>query len=318
MLRAVAIGLAVAGPAAARTIEVSPGGFAAGVGAARDGDTVRLAPGEYYECAVVRRRDLVIEGPGAVLTDTTCGGKAMLVVQADGLTVRDLVLTRARVPDGNGAGIRLEAQGLALERVQFINNQVGVLAGLGGPGQIRIVDCVFRGGGVAGGRPTAAVRVDGAALLRIERSVFEGVQGGQVSSSAMRTELVGNTIGTGVKPGAAAAVLVGGGTLLMENNVLQVGPNPPPRGAAVVAMGDAATLRGNRLENGVGAPQTLLLDWMHADAVLSGNVVATGDSAVSSEGVWRHRVGGAARDAYGRARGMAGLVKRSVLKVLGR
>ena len=102
--------VALAGAAHARVVAVGPGGeaatLAAGVAAARDGDTLRLAAGEYLECAVVTQRNLVIEGAGpqTVITDKTCEGKALLVARGDGLTVRDLVLARARVGDGNGRG----------------------------------------------------------------------------------------------------------------------------------------------------------------------------------------------------------------------
>ena len=189
---------------------------------------------------------------------------------------------------------------------------MGVLAGVGGPGRVRVADCVFHGGGVAGERPTAALNIGEVSVLEVTGSVFEGVKGGQVVSSAGRTTLVGNRVGTGVEDGAGAAVAVWAGMLEMRDNVIQVGPHAPPRDAAVVAAGDGAGLHANRLENTSGRGETLLLDWMHGDAVLAGNVVQDGDAVVSSSGLWRHRAGEMAREMKGALRGLAGSVKRAL------
>ncbi len=311
--------LACAGPAWARVLRVEEGAWptlAAAVAAAADGDTIHLAPGAYYECAVLRQRNLVLEGPGAVLTDRICEGKALLVARGGNLTVRDVTLARARVADRNGAGIRLEAQGLSLERVRFADNEVGVLAAQGGAGQVRVVECRFEGGGVAGERPTAALMVGVVGLLRVERSVFDAVKGAQIVTNAARSELVGNQIGAGSAPGAGAAVQAGGGVLVMQDNLLTVGPALPPHAAAVVASGEGAELRGNRLVNRTGQPLRLLLDWMDAAPVLAANRVGAGDSVVSSAGLWRHRAGQAAREMLAGGRAAAGEAKRAVKQAL--
>lgn len=328
VLLALAAALAAAAlaatPATARTLVVGPGGthptLTAAARATGDGDIVRLPPGELFECAVFSARDVVLEGAGpeTILSDRTCEGKALLIARGDNLTVRDLVLARARVPDMNGAGIRLEAQGLTLERVRFDNVQVGVLAGQPGPGHIRIADCTFERGGVAGDRPTAALMIGAIALLQVERSTFNDVKGSQVVSAATRTELVENRIGSGIEPGAGPAVQAHAGLLVMRGNVLVIGPNPPPRDAAIVITGDGAELRGNRLENTTGRAQRLLLDWSSGTPLLDGNTVAPGDTLVSSSGSWRRRAGGVAREAWDTGRTLAGGAKRAVLGALGR
>jgi hypothetical protein len=312
------------GSASARTLTVGPDAqwhtLSEAVEKANDGDVIKIAPGEYFDCAMIRARDLVIEGAGdgTVLTDKTCVGKAILVAQADNLTVRNLVLARARVPDLNGAGIRLEGQGLTVEHVVFENDQVGVLAGTPGPGEVRVSDCRFHAGGVAGDRPSAALSIAGVGRLLVERSMFQGVKGGQISSGAAQTELVGNRIETGVEPGAGQAVLLNGGALVMRDNVIALGPNEPPRDAAVLATDGTLELRGNRLENNTGRSQRLLLDWTHGSPVLVGNVVGDGDTEVSSAGVLRHRAGGTARGLVGDVRAAAGATKRMLKSLVGR
>lgn len=103
-----AMGVAVAVAAQARTLEVGPGKEfkqpSDAIGAAKAGDVVRIAEGEYFDCATARAPRMVIEGVGdaakVVLTDKACSGKGMLITTGNGITVRNLTLTRARVPDG--------------------------------------------------------------------------------------------------------------------------------------------------------------------------------------------------------------------------
>src|SRR3954469_6855161 len=67
-------------PASARTLEVGPGKTYAqpslAAAAAKAGDRVVIAAGEYFDCAVWSQNDVVIEGEsgggGAVITDKTC------------------------------------------------------------------------------------------------------------------------------------------------------------------------------------------------------------------------------------------------------
>ena len=309
----------VTAPAAARTVTVGPPGATSlteAVRAASDGDTLHLPAGAYYECAVIGQRNLVIEGEGAatVLTDTACEGKALLVARGDGLVVRNLVLARARVPDGNGAGIRLEGQGLMLDHVVFRNDEVGVLA-TGAGGTILVRDCTFEDGGRPAPGPTAALMVGPAALLRIERSVFTGIAGAQVATAAQRTEILGTRIAPGAEAGAA--VQAGGALLSITDTEIALGPATPPRGAAIVVTAGAIVLRNDRLVNGTGQPATLLLNWTGTDATLSGNSMAPGDTEEGTGGVWRHRAGTAARAAWGGARGAAGAAKRAMSRLLG-
>lgn len=319
MLPAAVATLLLAGatlPVAAATLTVAEGGpyptLPAAIAAAADGDTVQLGAGTRYECGIIRQRGLILQGAGAatVLTDRTCADKALLVVQADGVVVRDLVLARARVPDGNGAGIRLEGQGLTLERVTFDNDQVGLLAGAAGPGRIAVDDCTFSGGGTAGDRPTAALQVGQVAVLDVQGSRFIGGRGSAVVSAAGLTRLAQDVIEGGASADAGPAVQASG-MLVMEGNTLAMGPHAGARAAAVEASGPMATLRDNRLQNTTGQSMHLLLDWTGADPVMSGNVLARDDGEVSTVGSWRHRAGGAVRD----ARALAGQAKEAVRRL---
>ena len=264
-------------PAAARTWEVGPDRAltapSQGIAVAVPGDVVMVDPGEYFDCATWATPDVTLAGagPGVVLSDKTCDGKAILVIQGANTVLRDLVLARARVPDGNGAAIRLEGQGLVAERVRFIDNQ---LALLGGRGIIRLSDCRVEGGGAGGEKPSFAVSVGQAERLTIERMVFEGVRGTLIGSAALETMLTGNQLAT-----TRLAVSAAGRVLAMEDNTLVLSPGHEGRQAAVLANGDMqVTLRRNRLVNQTGAPATLLLDWTGGRPGAGGQFGARGGS----------------------------------------
>ena len=295
------LALLVALPAQARVLAVGLGqefdSPSRAVRAAVAGDTVRIEPGTYYDCAVATV-SLTIEGRagGVILTDKTCEEKAILVLRGGAMTVRNLTLARARVGDGNGAGIRMEGQGLVVEHVVFDNDEVGILAGAG-TGPVRVSDCVFQGGGVA---RLAALFVDEVTQLTVERSRFSSARGAQVASAAALTEIRGSQFYSG----AEARGIEVHGALLMEDNVLTAGP----AAAAGMVRADGVgpvVLRRNRLTGPV-----LLQDWTGDVPVLEGNQAALG---VSTEGVWRHRASVALHGAKDGVRVLAGQVKRGVL-----
>jgi hypothetical protein len=66
-------------------------------------------------------------GEGVVLTDKTCQRKAIFVTAGDGITIRSLAFARGRVPNKNGAGIRVERKDFTIEHSRFINNENGIL-----------------------------------------------------------------------------------------------------------------------------------------------------------------------------------------------
>ncbi len=304
----------VAAPAGARTLSVGPGQEydrpSAAAAVAADGDTVLIEPGTYYDCAIWRASNLTIAGraPGVVLTDVVCEGKALFVLRGDSIALRDLTLTRARVPDGNGAGVRLEAGAATFERLRFTNNQVGLLAG-GGPGRTIVRDCVFEGGGMAGEQPTFALRVGPGTELSVTASTFSKTAGGQVRTDALRSELRGNRVVID-KPGLG---IEASNDLLMEDNTLEL---TGEAGVAVRVLGGEAVLRRNRLINGTGRPVTLLLDWSQGSTVLDGNIVPPGDAEVASDGAWRHRAVSLLRDTKTGLRSVAGATKRTVLDLV--
>ena len=193
------------GFAAELVVGVGPGAAfrlpSAAAAAARPGDTIRILPGTYYDCAVWRADDLTIEGSGEAtrITDRICEGKAIFVVTGRNVRIRNLALARARHLDGHGAAIRAEGRNLSLDGVLIENNQDGIFApGLAG-GMLRIERSTFRSNGaMPGSTPSAAVRAGSLDALLIRDTVFEDGQGkAAILSGASWTALEGCRIGGG-------------------------------------------------------------------------------------------------------------------------
>ena len=92
--------------------------------------TIRIAPGYHRDCAVqtAGRIAFVAAEPGRAIFDgVTCEGKAALVLRGDGARVEGVVFQNMRVPDGNGAGIRLERSDLDVVNAMFRGSEQGIL-----------------------------------------------------------------------------------------------------------------------------------------------------------------------------------------------
>ena len=291
--------VALGHPALAATLTAGEGQTypspSAAARAAQDGDVIQIAPGEYFDC-IVTDRSITIQGP-ATLTDKTCEGKALLVLRGASSVVRDLTLARARVPDENGAGIRLEGRDTTIERVRFDNNEVAIL---GGTGRVTMIGCDI----TAGQAGMTAILVGDAERLIIQDTRISVLHGLALSSSAGLTTVTGGTITTADR-GAELA-----GPTILDGVAITL------RGSARVfarATGGGITIRRTQLINETGAPAMLLLDWGPGRPVLEGNKLNPRDQEVSTDGAIRHRIGAIAREAKAGLRNLARSAKHAVL-----
>lgn len=267
------------------------------IATAADGDHILIAPGEYFDCAVVRQSNVVIEGSGpaggAIMTDKVCQDKAILVTIGNGITVRNLTLTRARAPDGNGAGIRAEGSSLVVEQVRFINNQNGILTGAPADATLVVRDSQFLRNGACQNACAHGVYAGAIALLRVERSrFFETQEAHAIKSRAARTEVVGCDIQDGTKGTSSYLIEVpNGGSLVARNNILQKGPQSHNHTAAIIIGAEGVTqptgeilVEGNRFSNDGGYP-TLFVDNLTAtEAQLKGNTISGPTKPLQGDG----------------------------------
>lgn len=253
MVVATLAALVVAGAVQARTLDVgSDKEFklpSAAIAAAKSGDTVSIQPGEYFDCALVHTPNLIIQGVGdpakVLMTDKACAGKGILVIDGDHDTIRNMTVTRARVPDGNGAGIRNEAPNLTIDRVLFVNNQNGILSTPPTPGVLSITGSTFDRNGYCGNSGGCAhgLYVDRASLVHIENSTFTGTkQGHHIKSRGARLEVVGCTIQDGPEGTASYEIeLPNGGALVARNNTFEKGPQAENHGSVIVLGAEGVT-----------------------------------------------------------------------------
>lgn len=161
--------------------------------------TIRFAPGRYADCAIQQAGDVLYLAatPGqSVLDNVACEGKAALVLRGRSARIDGLVFANIRVPDGNGAGIRLEAGDLAVSQSWFRDSQEGILTADGQPGTVAIDKSTFTRLGTCEGAGGCAhaIYVGDYGALTVTRSRFEAGRGGHyVKSRAARIAVLNSS-----------------------------------------------------------------------------------------------------------------------------
>lgn len=92
--------------------------------------TILIARGTWRQCAVQAAGSITYrarEAGTAILDGTVCEGKAALVLRGRAASVEGIAFQNLRVPDGNGAGIRLERGNLSVSNSIFRDSEEGIL-----------------------------------------------------------------------------------------------------------------------------------------------------------------------------------------------
>ncbi len=279
-----------AATASARVIEVGPARMlhmpSQAALVAQDGDTVRIDPGRYADCAVWRANGLMIEaaGPNVVLAGKTCQGKGIFVTAGANITVRGITFADATVQWHNGAGIRAEGANLTVEHSRFLNNENGILAGGEANSILRVTDSEFIGNGacieacahgIYAGAPIF--------MLEVERCVFLRTKvGHHVKSRALTTIVRDSRLEDGPDGTASYSIdIPNGGSALIEGNVLEKGPHSDNHEAAISVGAEGVTnppgvvvVRGNRFRNDFPGRIAFVRNATLGDVRMSGNEFA--------------------------------------------
>ena len=101
---------------------------------AKDGSIVEIDAGLYPgDVAIWRQNDIVLRGVEGLAHLDAQGNaaerKAIWVIKGDNVTVEGIEFSGCRVPDKNGAGIRLEGRNLTVRNSYFHDNEMGILTG---------------------------------------------------------------------------------------------------------------------------------------------------------------------------------------------
>ncbi|MEM7688622.1 MAG: right-handed parallel beta-helix repeat-containing protein [Pseudomonadota bacterium] len=150
--------------------------------------TIRIANGTHRQCAVQERgviTYLAAEAGKAILAGAACEGKAGLVLRGVGAEVRGLTFTGYQVPDGNGAGIRLERGQLNIAYARFMDSQQGILSASDPSSQIYIIRSTFSGLGTCENSAGCAhsIYIGDYGKLTVLESRFERGRGGHYVKS---------------------------------------------------------------------------------------------------------------------------------------
>jgi hypothetical protein len=236
-----ALTLVMSRAASADTLKVGPdqkfAKVSEAVKAAKDGDVIEIAPGEYVnDWAKVRANDLVIRGlivdgkrPQLITRDAMIdNGKAFLVAMGNNIIVENIEFISARVADQNGSGIRAEGKGTTIRNCRFYDCEDGINGGIA-EGEILVEYCEFDHCGHSLGKiATHSIYIFSTKCTKLTfryNYSHNTLNGHLLKSRAKETWVLYNRLTDEDGEGSAVADLPDGGLVVMIGNVLHKGPN---------------------------------------------------------------------------------------------
>ena len=194
------------------------------------GDTIYIEAGVYADDVAVWRADsLYIAGIGGMVELSSGGqaaeGKAIWVIKGDAYRIAYIAFSQCRVPDHNGAGIRLEGTDLYLQHCRFYDNEMGILVGNNSLSRVVIEHCVFYDNGFGQGY-THHIYVNHIRRLDVRYSYLYRVRvGHHIKSRAAQTWILYNRIADETGNGSRLVDLPNGGLAVLVGNELIQGPH---------------------------------------------------------------------------------------------
>jgi hypothetical protein len=253
--------------------------------------TVIVAPGTYKDCAVFGGASITLRAatPSTAIFDGgACGGKATLVFNGMNAVVDGIVFQNIHVPDGNGAGIRLEWGDLLVTRSTFRNSDEGILAGSYDRGTVTIERSTFSGlGGCPDGGCAHSIYIGNFAKLTVSRCRFEkGTGGHYVKSRTPVNEVLDSSFDdTGGKNTNYMIDLPAGSVGLIARNEFVQGRGKENHSALIAVAAEARNnpSAGLRIEGNVaslapGAPTgpAFVADWSREPLKIGANRLGPG------------------------------------------
>jgi hypothetical protein len=254
--------------------------------------TIRIAPGTWRQCAVQEAGVIVYEAaePGSVtLAGKACEGKAALVLRGTGAEIRGLAFAGINVPDGNGAGIRLEAGALNVAHARFADSQQGILTAADPAIRIYIARSTFTGLGTCENDAGCAhsLYVGDVGSLTVRESRFErGTGGHYLKARAAEVVIEGNSFDDANGRGTNYMIdLPAGSRGRIADNWFVQGRDKENY-SAFIALGaeevlhpsDGLVVENNeaRFVPGLSRQSVFLADWTGARVAMQGNRLAEG------------------------------------------
>lgn len=194
--------------------------------------TIIIRPGTYRQCAVQAAGNITFKAaiPAQVIFDRSlCEGKAALVLRGNSAVVDGIIFQGMFVPDGNGAGIRLEKGNLKVTRSIFRDSEQGILTSNDKAGAIIIDQSTFSGLGRCDRGLSCAhsIYIGHYGSLTVTRSRFEKGRGGHyVKCRSGRATIKNNAFDDSKGSGTTYMIdLSGGASGSISSNIFLQGAN---------------------------------------------------------------------------------------------
>ena len=232
---AVALTFCTAGIGGAATLQVGPGQAYAkpceAIAAAAAGDTILIDAAGSYAGDVCQwsTNGLTLRGvngrPHIDANGKNSAGKGIWVIDGDNTTVENIELSGAKVPDGNGAGIRFESNNLIVRSCYIHDNQDGLLTNNPGGGDILIEYSEFAYNGTGNGYThNIYVGQQGTFTMRFSYSHHANV-GELVKTRAAENHILYNRLTTESGTASYEIDIPVGGLSYVIGNLVEQGPN---------------------------------------------------------------------------------------------
>lgn len=254
--------------------------------------TIRIQPGTYRQCAVQEAGVIIYEAPepGSVtFIARACEGKAAFVLRGLGAEVRGITFSNMKVPDGNGAGIRLEKGALNVAHARFQNSEQGILTADDPSGRIYITRSTFTGLGTCENSAGCAhsIYIGNYGSLTVRESRFErGMGGHYVKARSAEVVIENNSFDDANGKATNYMIDLPAGSIgrIADNWFVQ--GRDKENYSAFIALGAEDLLHSSdglevvsneaRFVPGVQRKSTFLADWTASRIVMQGNKLAAG------------------------------------------
>lgn len=254
--------------------------------------TIRFGSARFADCAVQESGDIayVAETQGqSILEGVACEGKAALVLRGRTARIEGLVFAGIRVPDMNGAGIRLEHGNLTVSQAWFRDSEQGILSADDPAGTITIDKSTFTRLGTCEGAGGCAhsLYIGDYGALTVTRSRFESGRGGHyIKTRSARVAILSSSFDdTGGKATNYMIDLPAGSTGRIAGNWFVQGRDKENYSAfiAIAAEDKLHTSTGLEIEEndarfapGVDRSSTFVADWSGDRLAVGRNTLAAG------------------------------------------
>jgi hypothetical protein len=247
--------LSVARPASAATLMVGPGQMyttpCAAIAAASAGDEIDIAAGTYNDTCTISTAGLHLKGVGGrpkidLTGQTIPNMKGIYAIEADDVIVENLELMGAQIPVSqgeNGAGLRIQSNGVVVTNCYIHDNQNGILSGpiTAGTGTQTIDHTEFSNNSLGNGCTDGSGCTHNLYIGHYAHLIFQfndthmgGSDGGHLfKSRALQSDVLYNRITGETGDDSYEVDLPNGGIGIVVGNVIEKGPNSGNKGVSL-------------------------------------------------------------------------------------